>query len=311
MNFASTINSANKQIEHLGARLALLALCVAALLLFFPFVASAIALAAHDDRYLQIVCGPLICLYLIYWDRKNVFSKVAYAPRVGIPLLSVGALLCLAVAALPPNPDPIMRLVPVMFALIVVWQAAFLYCFGTHTFRTALYALCCLWLSVPLPPGVLDRLTAAYQQGSVSISFALLELVGVPVFHDDTSFSIPGLDFRIAPECSGIHSGLAFLMVALLAGRLYLGSGWGRAILILSTIPIAMFKNAVRIVVTTSLGAYVDRSFIDGPFHHRYGGIIFSPLDFLLFIPLMLGLRKLERLGLNRKRQPSQPVLAH
>ena len=71
-----------------------------------------------------------------------------------------------------------------------------------------------------------------------------------------------------------------------------------------------MFKNAIRIVVTTSLAAYVDRWFIDGPFHHKYGGIIFSPLDFVLFVPLLLGIRKLENRKPEETLRVPEPLLS-
>jgi hypothetical protein len=73
-----------------------------------------------------------------------------------------------------------------------------------------------------------------------------------------------------------------------------------------------MFKNAVRICVTATLAAFVDRAFIDGPFHHVYGGVIFAPLDCVLFIPFLIGLRKLEHKFagiLDRSwRQPQAPM---
>jgi hypothetical protein len=64
--------------------------------------------------------------------------------------------------------------------------------------------------------------------------------------------------------------------------------------LLAATVPIAIFKNAVRVVVITLLAANVDRSFIDGPFHHKYGGVIFAPLDILVFVPLVVALRRIE-----------------
>ena len=305
--FSGAFNSAHKRTEHGAVKLFTLGICFAAAALFWAPLRDALALSIQDDRYLQMIVGPLFTAYLIYWDRQNIFSRVQYSPKMGVPLLSGGAILCVIAGIQSWSTEPILRLIPTLFALVTVWQAAFLLCFGTRSFRAALYPLCCLWLLVPVPPKVIDALTVAYQHGSAAISFLILELAGVSVSQTDTSFSIPGLDFRIAPECSGIHSGLAFLMVSILAGRLYLRSAWGRSILILSTIPIAMFKNAVRIVVTTTLAAYVDRSFIDGPFHHKYGGIIFSPLDFLLFVPLLLGLRRLESLQPKEKPSPSIP----
>jgi len=269
-------------------------------------------LSAQDERYVQIIGAPLICLFLIYWDRKRILSIARYSPRVGIPLLSLAILLCSISAAWQSRGEEISRLALAAFAIILVWQAAFILCYGTQGWKLAMYPLCCLFLAIPPPPNVIDWLSVAYQHGSAAASYAILELVGVPVLRDGMEFSIPGLVFNIEPQCSGIRSGIAFLLVGIFASRLYLRSPWGRLVLVLSTIPMAMFKNAVRIVVITSLAAYVDRAFITGPFHHKYGGLVFAPVDLLLFVALLLLLQTLERRFVNERTMPStspSPIL--
>jgi hypothetical protein len=61
--------------------------------------------------------------------------------------------------------------------------------------------------------------------------------------------------------------------------------------LAVSIIPLALLKNALRIVVITLLGIYVDRGFLTGQLH-RNGGIVF----FLLSVSLLvIELRLLQR----------------
>jgi len=87
------------------------------------------------------------------------------------------------------------------------------------------------------------------------------------------------------------------VMVAIVAGYLYLRSGWTRSALMLLTIPIALLKNAIRIVAISTLAAYVDRIFIDGPFHHVYGGLVFSLAGVAIFVLVLAGLQAIERSG--------------
>lgn len=261
----------------------------------WPILQAAANLSVQDNRYVQILAGPLICLFLIYSYRNDVFSKARISLRGGLPLFILSVLLCLACVSFRPAEGDIDRLIVPMCAVLLLCESAFLLCFGESSSKSAIYALACLVLIVPIPAHVMDWASTIYQNGSAFTSYAIFNAVGISALRDGTTFAIPGLEFNIAPECSGIRSGLAFLLVALLASRLYLRSGWSRLVLVLLTIPIAMFKNAIRIVVTTALGAFVNRSFIDGPFHHQYGGLIFSPLDFLLFVPLLLLLQRIER----------------
>jgi hypothetical protein len=60
------------------------------------------------------------------------------------------------------------------------------------------------------------------------------------------------------------------------------------------TIPVAVFKNAVRIVTISLLGTYVDPGFLHGRLH-RYGGPPFSVLALALLTSLLLGLIRIER----------------
>lgn len=289
-----TIASQKQTAYSMKPHLVLLVLWLATVALFWSPLRATVNLSMDDYRYSAISAAPFLCIFLLYIDRNQIFSTSRFSPRLGVPLFSVAAMLALFLMHRISGSDEIDRLFPVVLAVVLSWLAAFLLCYGVSSFKASIYPLCCLLLAVPIPAKGIDSFSAALQNGSAVCSYALLQLCGVSVYRQGTMFAIPGLEFNIAPECSGIRSACAFLIVALLAGRLFLRSSWARILLVISTIPIAMFKNAVRITVTTSLGAFVDRSFIDGPFHHQYGGVIFAPVDALLFIPLLLALQKLE-----------------
>jgi exosortase len=275
------------------------AICLPTLLVFWPSLKSAIELALRDDRYLPVFLAPLVCSLLIFRQRTEIFSQARYSPRAGIPLLSLALLL--AIEFVYRNPGSESTGLPVaVFAIILVWMAAFVLCYGVQSFRAGFYPLCCMFLMIPLPPSWMDRVTAGLQHGSAAVSYELLRLSGIPVLRRGMLFSLPGLDFEIAPECSGIRSSLALMIVAIIAGYVYLRSGWARSALMLLTVPIMLVKNAVRIVAITTLGAYVDRLFIDGPFHHRYSGLVFSVVGVVLFVLVLAGLQKIERRGVFR-----------
>jgi exosortase len=271
----------------------ILAVCLVTLVLFGPGLKTIVSLGLHDDRYLQIVVAPLACFVLIFWERTEIFSRAAYSPHAGIWVLSVSALLGVFAVSAKPGVESGTGLA--IAAMILVWMSAFLFCCGFESFRAALYPLCCLFLMIPLPSSWMDRAAVFLQHGSAAMSYRILRMTAMPVLRHGMTFSLPGLDFEVAPECSGLHSSLALMMVAIVASYVFLRSAWSRAALIAMTVPIAIIKNAIRIVVITVLGARVDRWFIDGPFHHRYGGIIFSAVAVAIFVLLLAGLQKIER----------------
>lgn len=275
--------------------LTMLAMALLTLLILFPTARGLAVLSLNDQRYSHLWFAPLFCILLIHWRRQEIFVHAQYTPRIGIFVLAPSLLAGVAAGAFAASSNEPASLIPGALSMIGAWTGAFILCFGIRSFAAAIYPLGCLLLAVPVPNTWMDQIIAFFQQGSAVVTYSMLETLGVSVFRQEMNFSIPGLNFNIAPECSGIHSGTFFLIIGILSGHLFLRKGWFRLILILATIPIAIFKNAVRIVVITLLASYVNRAFIDGPFHHQYSGIIFAPLDFVLFVPLLFALYRFER----------------
>jgi exosortase len=269
---------------------------ISTVMLFWQPLKAVARLSLHDDRYIEVLVAPILCALLIFWDRTRIFSNARYSPRLGIPLLLLGVLLCLTLVHGPSAHDEYARLELVIFAIVFTWVAAFVLCFGTRSFKIAVIPLCCLFLMTPAPPAWMDHVTVGLQQASAATSYAILRLVGIPVFRQGMTFLLRGITVEVAPECSGIRSCLVFVLVAILASRVCLRSVWTQWTLIAFMIPIAIFKNAVRIVVISSLSAYVDPGYLHGQLHHE-GGVVFSLVGIALFVALLYALQWLEKRG--------------
>lgn len=250
------------------------------LLLFRGTVSTILDLGLESERYTHIVLIPFISLGLLYWERQSIFLKTAYCPRAGIPLLALGIMLHYISTATTPS------LSLSAFSIILTWTAAFLFCYGTQSVLVAKFPLCFLVLTIPLPVSMMDKASAVLQYGSAEVTAVLFDLTGIPVFRQEFTFTLPGVIIEIAEECSGIRSSIALVITSLLASHIFLRSGWKKAALILATIPITIFKNAVRIVVLAGLGVYIDQDFLHGDLHHR-GGALFSLVALAIFLPLL------------------------
>jgi exosortase len=260
--------------------------------LFWRPLKAVAGLSWNDDRYIEVLVAPILCVLLICWERTRIFSNARFSPRWGIPSLSL-VVLCLTLVYGTSAHDEYARLELIIFAVVLVWMAAFILCYGARSFRIALFPLCCLFLMIPAPTAWMDQVTIGLQHASAATSFAILRLLGIPVFRQGMIFLLPNLSVEVAQECSGIRSCLVFVLVAILASRVCLRSIWTQWVLIAFMIPIAIFKNAVRIVVISSLSAYVDPGYLHGRLHHE-GGVVFSLVGIALFVPLLYGLQWLE-----------------
>ena len=268
---------------------------VLSLFLFGAPLRALVSLALQDERYSHVLLVPFISACIIWLQKERILLNSRYCPRVGIPLLLVGITLARSQMIRELFPSPNASLALTVFAILLTWTALFLSSYGTQALRAAMFPLFFLLLMIPVPARLLDRAVLGLQRGSADISYGLFKLVGIPVLRDGFQFSLPGIDIEVATECSGIRSSQSLLIASLLAGHLLLRSGWNQLWLVLLSVPVAIFKNAVRIVTISSLGVYVDRSFLFGNLH-RYGGLPFSLLAIGILAVAIHVLRKSEQL---------------
>jgi exosortase len=277
------------------------AFAVLSLVLFRAPLGTLVSLSLQDDRYSHILLIPIIGGSLVYLQRRIVFAAPRYCFSKGVPLLVLGiALFCFAQERFS-SFNPIDHLSVVMLAIVLVWIAAFVLCYGAQCFRAALFPLLFLLLMIPIPTVALDKAVLALRQGSAVTAYGLFKLVGVPVFWQHFKFLLPGVEIEIAEECSGIRSSLALFITSILAGHVFLQSNARKVVFSLLTIPIVIFKNAVRIVTISCLGIYVDPGFLHGKLH-RYGGLPFSLVSLAILVPFLLALQRSETCRSERNK---------
>ena len=222
--------------------------CVVSIIVFRAPLETLVRLGFHDDRYTSTLAIPFISFALIWSRRETIFGDAPYSLGAGLAFALAGLAL-FVITALTSHSSSGYFLSVSIFALLLVWTGAFVCCYGAQAARSALFPLLFLILTIPIPSGVLDLAVVALQRGSAEVTYLLFKLAGVPVFREGMfKFSLPGLTIEVADECSGIRSGLSMFIGGLAAGYVILRSSWSRALFALLTIPIVVFKNAVRIV---------------------------------------------------------------
>jgi exosortase len=146
---------------------------------------------------------------------------------------------------------------------------------------------------VPWPPFLLDKIVGALQHGSAATTYALFKMAHVPILRHDLQFSLPRVDIEIAAQCSGVRSSISLFLAGILSGHIFLQSNWRRICLSLCTIPVVIFKNALRIVTIALLGSYVNTGFLHGNLH-RFGGLVFSLVALMILMAIILFLHGTE-----------------
>jgi exosortase len=126
------------------------------------------------------------------------------------------------------------------------------------------------------------------------MAYVLIRLSGIPVLRSGMIFKLPNLVIEVAPQCSGIRSGISILISGLLAGHLFLRTYWRRVLLVLIAVPVLIFKNAVRIGTLSYLAVHFDKKWLTDSDLHRDGGILFFVLGLILLYPVLAMLIRSE-----------------
>lgn len=151
-----------------------------------------------------------------------------------------------------------------------------------------------LALSIPLPAVILGTLAHPLQFQASKIGAALLDARYVPVLLSGNIIHLPGRSLFVTEACSGLRSLTALLALGLLIAGLWLRSPWARALLVASTIPIAVALNGIRVFLTGFLVYFVNPDAGEGFMHYTEGWAIFVAA-FLILGGLAWGLSRLEQ----------------
>lgn len=260
-------------------------------------------LVRQSELYSHIPLIPLVAVFFLLAARKEIFSEVMPARGLGsgLALVGIGALLTghlfqesLGTVSFRGGELPNDFLSIAQTGLLCWVYGAFLFTYGRRSFREALFPLGFLLFIVPLPVFAADFLILALQHASAELSDALFTMLGASYHRNGLNFEFANLTVFVAEECSGIRSSMALFILSVLAGKLFLSGTRNRALLVVAAFPIAVVKNAFRIVLITLLANYVDLRFISSHWLHTMGGMPFFLVGLCLLVPIVWLLRKTE-----------------
>jgi exosortase len=272
--------------------------------LWWGSLAATLGLALGSDAYTYILLVMPLAAALVYFEQHKGPASPTSRKWAGWVLLTLGLLARLTTLLKIIHLSAGNTLCLNMLAVWISWIGSVVLCFGMYTCRRQLFALCFLVLIVPLPDSAINWITETLQYQSAVTATQLFHAARVPATREGVIVSIPGLDLEVARECSSIRSSTLLVIVTLVFAHLFLHCWWTKAILCLAAMPLAIFKNAVRIFTIAELGTRVDPAYLNGHLHHD-GGVIFFGLALVITLVLAMALRKAEGASVAANKKPA------
>ena len=263
--------------------------------LFHDFLNELVSISSKSELYSHIILIPFVSGYFIYIRRRALFPEVEYSFTFGIVVILLGIILYFIGLDQGGKLNANDQLVLMVFAFVTCWIGGFLFFYGVRCFRGAAFPLLFLFFLTPIPSHVVETFIRLLQLGSAEVTHLFFRITGVPVLREGFTFHLSGMSVEVAKQCSGIRSSIALVITSIIAGQLFLKTGWRKWALVLSIFPITIFKNGLRIATLSLLGNYVDPRILSSELH-KSGGIPFFLVALMLLAPVLWFLRRSELL---------------
>jgi exosortase len=230
-----------------------------------------------DPNFSHGFVVPLFVGFVVWTKRQQLSAIPARPSGWGLPIV-VGSLLLTIVGSLGAE------LFVARVSLLSLLAGMIIYFLGWKHFQALLFPWFCLFLMIPIPAIIFAQLTLPLQFLAAKLAAGALQMVGIPVFREGNVIALPAMPLEVAEACSGIRSLLSLGTLAIIYGFFLEERTVPRALIALTSIPIAVIANGFRIFGTGVLVQYWGPERALGFFHEFSGWLVFVVSMFLLFI---------------------------
>lgn len=275
---------AASDIEHRFSPGALGLLAVSLVAVFLPFsraLADLYATWSFRPEYSHGLLVPVVSLFLV-WRERRWLSRASFsgswwgavATLLGLAMWLVGELSATAVMT--------------QYAFLVVLLGLVLALAGWRVLKRLSMALLILVFMIPLPAFLSNSLSLNLQLLSSKLGVGIIRLAGISVFSEGNVIDLGTYKLQVAEACDGLRYLFPLMTLGFIIAYFFHGPLWKRVLLFLTSMPIAILMNVIRIGI---IGITVDRwgtVMAEGFLHEFQGWVVFMLSTFLLLLVAMV-----------------------
>lgn len=234
----------------------------------------------NDDDMGHGFFVPIVSLYIAWMRKEEILALDLKRSYLGLAVMLWGAIQFIlgTIAA---------ELFLTRTSIIFTLTGIVIFIGGSKLLRILAFPLFLLVFMVPLPAVIYNKITFPLQLFASGVAEVGLLTIGIPVLRDGNILELSdGHRLSVVEACSGIRSLLTLTFLSLVYGFFFESRNWLRAVLLFSTIPIAIAANAFRVTLTGVINEY-KREWAEGFFHSAEGWVIF-----MFALSMLLGLHR-------------------
>jgi exosortase len=225
----------------------------------------------RDDNYSVGQLVPLAALYMV-WHARNRLRDIDWRPCWWgiVPLLAAQGARYYGLVAVFESAE--------RYALVLTIVSVVLLVGGWERFKRLGWVMAFLFLMVPFPGKIHNFISNPLQSWATMGAVFFLEITGATVVRQGNVVLLENeMPLAVAEACSGLRMLTAFIVVGATLAFLMRRSLWQKLVVTLSSIPVAIMCNMVRIFLTAWLYTRFDGEVAE-TFFHDFAGLLMMPL---------------------------------
>jgi len=211
------------------------------------------------------------------WNKRRQLALLTPHPefRVLVLMLLAGAVWLLA------------HLVYFQFlqqvALISLLISAIWCILGTQVSKVLVFPLGFLLFAAP-PLFIIEPLYPIMVEFTANFTVRLLQLTGIPVYHDGIYISLSNSNWSVEEQCSGVNYLTTSFYIGCIYAHIYYRSFLRRLLFLVFAIVIPIIANGLRAYIIVMIGYLSDMKLAIGLDHFIYGSLFFFVILYFMFV---------------------------
>lgn len=213
---------------------------------------------------------PFVSLGVVWYKRRELIAAPKQIAKMGLAVIAAALLLHWLGAKMQQTRLSLLSLILLLWGIpyyLLGWQVAKILIFP------------CSYLIFCVPLNFLDGLTFPLKMLATQASTALMNGLGIATVSEGSKITLvqnPDISYEVAAACSGLRSLLAMTAITAVYAYLTQKTLLKKWILFLSSMPLAVIGNIVRVSTIFLVAQAFSKNMADGLYHSYSGYIVFA-----------------------------------
>lgn len=257
--------------------------------LYYPVISAMVLEWYGNPNHSHGFIIPIISGYFIWRRREDVKQLTMRPTNWGIVLL-VGGLITYVLGEMGA------AYTTTRISLFFVLAGVILFIYGMPFFKWLYLPFFYLLFMIPVPQYLYEAAAFPLKVFVSNYSVLCLQIIGIPVLREGNVITLKDTVLQVVDACSGIRSLISLIAIGVAYAFISQRAKLKRIILVLATVPIAIFANTLRIVITGILATFYGRETAEG-FFHEFAGIAVFMLSVVILVGVGILLTKIGKDG--------------